>query len=93
MGINQFIDQNHTSVKYSSFDNVLNMLAQLREGASIGKMDINSTFRLLPIHTSDFDLGRFKFQDRYYIDKCLPMGCSISCSIFEKWALKGRLSH
>jgi len=62
MGVNQFIDQNHTSVKYSSFDNVLNILAELGEGANIGKMDIKSAFRLLPIHPNDFDLVGFKFQ-------------------------------
>ena len=32
----------------------------------------------------DFDLLGLKIDDKYYIDKCLPMGCSISCNIFEK---------
>ncbi|XP_046544805.1 uncharacterized protein LOC124255010 [Haliotis rubra] len=26
------------------------------------------------------------FQGEYYFDKCLPFGCSISCSVFEKFS-------
>ncbi|KAK6170386.1 hypothetical protein SNE40_018795 [Patella caerulea] len=49
-------------------------------------MDIKSAFRLLPIYPGDFDLLGFQFDNKYYIDKCLPMGCSISCSLFEKFS-------
>jgi hypothetical protein len=27
----------------------------------------------------------FKFENQYFFDKCLPMGASISCSLFEKF--------
>ena len=84
--INSFIDPNEASVQYSSFDKVVNMISGLGKGALLGKMDIKSAFRLIPIHPSDFDLLGFKFKEEFYIDKCLPMGCSISCSIFEKFA-------
>ena len=55
----------------------------LGKGALIGKKDIKSAFRLLPIYPGDFDLLGFKIGSNYYIDNCLPMGCSISCSTFE----------
>ncbi|VDI00685.1 Hypothetical predicted protein [Mytilus galloprovincialis] len=38
--INDFIPEDYCSVKYSSFDNVLNMIAALGERAKIGKIDI-----------------------------------------------------
>ncbi|MCP6146112.1 hypothetical protein NL427_26935, partial [Klebsiella pneumoniae] len=52
----------------------------------IGKMDVKSAFRLLPVSPTDFDLLGIKFQEKYFIDKCLPMGCSISCHIFETFS-------
>jgi hypothetical protein len=43
-------------------------------------------FWLLPIYPGDFDLLGFKIGSNYYIDKCLPMGCSISGSTFEHFS-------
>ena len=73
-------------MKYTSFDSVIQMIAKIGKGANIGKRDIKSAFRLLPIYAGDFDLLGFKFDDMYNIDKCLPMGCSISCKVFEDFA-------
>lgn len=48
------------------------------------------------MHPSDFDLLGFAFEGKIYIDRALPMGCSVSCSAFERfssfleWALKQR---
>jgi hypothetical protein len=33
---------------------------------------------------SDFDQLGFSFDKKFYFDKCLPFGASISCSLFEK---------
>ena len=54
------------------------------KNALIAKMDIKSAFRLLPVYPGDFNLLGFKIDSDYFIDKCIPMGCSISCSTFEK---------
>ncbi|KAJ8307155.1 hypothetical protein KUTeg_015239 [Tegillarca granosa] len=62
------------------------MLAQLGPGALAARLDIKSAFRLLPIHPSDIELIGFKIDNYYFIDKCLPFGCSISCSLFEKFS-------
>lgn len=62
------------------------MIAMLGPSAELGKVDIKNAFRLLPIHPGDFDLQGFKFKNQFYFDKCLPMGCSISCAIFEKFS-------
>lgn len=50
---------------------------------SLAKADVKSVFRLLPIHPSAFNSLGFYFQDSYYFDKCLWMGCSLSCYYFE----------
>jgi hypothetical protein len=62
------------------------MISNLGKGALCGKIDIKSAFRLLIVSPSDFDLVGIYFDGKFYIDKCLPMGCSLSCSLFEKFS-------
>ena len=52
-----------------------------------------SAFRLLPVHPNDFDLLGFSINGDLYYDKCMPMGCSISCVTFERFStfLRGEL--
>ncbi|XP_060111130.1 olfactory receptor 6N1-like [Heteronotia binoei] len=46
------------------------------------------------VHPEDFDLLGFSFEGKYYMDRALPMGCSVSCASFERfssfveWALR-----
>lgn len=92
--VNDFIDKKYCSVRYSSFDEALNMLSKLGHEALVARLDIKNAFRLLPVHKSDFQLLGYRIQGKIFVDKCLPFGCSISCSKFEKfstfleWALK-----
>ncbi|XP_033739135.1 uncharacterized protein LOC117326493 [Pecten maximus] len=50
----------------------------------MAKADIEDAFRLLPIHPSQYKYVGFMWDNKYYFDKCLPMGCSSSCQLFEK---------
>ena len=81
--VNDFIDEKLTTVQYSKFDNVISIIQTLGEHVTIGTIHIKSAFRLLPCYPGEFDLLGLKIGDMYYIDKCMPMGCSISCSTFE----------
>ena len=55
----------------------------------IGKTDLSSAFRILPLLVSCFCWLVFKALDprdgkfKYFIDKCLPFGASISCSLYQ----------
>lgn len=52
----------------------------------MAKTDIEAAFRLLPVHPDSFQfLGCF-WDGGYFVDKCLPMGCSVSCAYFEKFS-------
>lgn len=84
--LNDFIDQKLCTVRYTQFDEAVHMLQDLGKNCKIWKVDIKSAFRLLPVHPKDFDQLGYKFDSNYYIDKCMPFGCSISCSTFEKFA-------
>jgi len=46
--VNDYIDEQHTAVHYSSFDNAVSIVKKIGKGALIGKKDIKSAFRLLP---------------------------------------------
>ena len=84
--VNDFIDTSYTSVQYSSFDRAVVMIKQLGFKPQCSKMDVQSAFRLLPMYQGEFDLLGFKISNWYFIDKCLPMGCSVSCSNFERFS-------
>ncbi|KAK3097748.1 hypothetical protein FSP39_012785, partial [Pinctada imbricata] len=84
--INDFIDPELCTVRYTSFDTVVEMIAKLGPDTELAKVDMKSAFRLIRVCPSDFHLLCYFFNGFYYIDKCLPFGCAISCSIFEKFA-------
>jgi hypothetical protein len=50
----------------------------------LGKTDVEDAFRNFDIHPSDYHLLGFTWNGFYYYDKCLPMGASSSCQVFEK---------
>ncbi|XP_041464356.1 uncharacterized protein LOC121415240 [Lytechinus variegatus] len=84
--VNEFINSDLCSVSYTSFDEAVNLVSRLGQGAFMGKADIKSAFRLLPVHPSDFELLGFCVDGEYFYDKCLPMGCAISCAHFERFS-------
>ena len=71
--VNDFIDEKVCAVKYSSFDQVLDMISGLGKSQELGKINIRQAFRLIIINPSYFDLLGIMFDDKYYVDKCLPM--------------------
>ena len=78
--VNDFIDKEDCKVHYASFDNALDLAMSVGPRAWLAKTDIKSAFRLLPVAPSDYELLDFQFQGKFYYDRCLPMGCSISCA-------------
>ena len=73
-------------MKYASFDQAVEMIQELGQGCMLGKSDLKNAFRIIRVAVSDFDQLGFQFNDKYYFDKALPFGCSISCATFERFA-------
>uniref|UniRef100_A0A8W8M2W2 Reverse transcriptase domain-containing protein n=1 Tax=Magallana gigas TaxID=29159 RepID=A0A8W8M2W2_MAGGI len=69
-------------------------------GCLMTKTDIESAFCILPVCREDHEL-LFQWDGCFYFDKCLPMGCASSCSIFENFSsglewigrVKGQIPH
>jgi hypothetical protein len=71
-------------VRYSGIDDAIDMINRIGKRGNLAKTDIKSAFRLLRVSPSDFDQLSFSFDKKFYFDKCLPFGTSISCSLLEK---------
>ena len=52
----------------------------------MAKVDLKSTFRMVPILASEWELVGMYWQGQYYIDTCLPFGLRSAPSIFNNFA-------
>ena len=84
--VNDGIHYEHSTVSYSTIDDAIKLIKQLGPGFFIAKTDIKNVFRLLPIQPKDYPLLGIMWKGVYYYDRCMPMGCSSSCSTFEKFS-------
>ena len=84
--VNSGIPKESCSVSYEDYDYLISLLTSVGQGCFIAKADIKAAFRIIPVHPSDYHLLGFTFAGHYYYDKCLPMGCSISCKVFEQFS-------
>ena len=64
----------------------IDVLKRTGAGCFMAKTDVKSAFRIIPIHPNDYPLLGMKWENLYYFDRCLPMGCSSSCAIFEAFS-------
>ena len=76
---------------YATIDDAISIIKEMGPGCYMANMagcDIQSAFRIIPIHPKDLNLLGMQWEGRYYLDRCLPMGLAISCSPFEKFSTR-----
>ena len=80
------------TVHYKDLSQAIALCVQAGKGCYVGKADMKSTFRNLPIKKQDWMLlvlmavhprSRKKY---YFVDKCLPFSASIPCSHFQRFS-------
>ena len=81
--INSTVSKEHATMHYQPFGNLISFIKLLGSGALVAKTDIESAFRQIPIHPHDYNLLGFVVDGKFYYDRCLPMGSSVSCRTFE----------
>lgn len=84
--VNFNIPKEASHVAYAPIDEAFQLVRDHSPAAYMAKSDIKDAFRLIPIHPSDYHLMGFTWKGQYFYDKCLPMGCSTSCRIFERFS-------
>ena len=82
--VNSNIPKEYAEVCYDSIDTVLAMVRQFGKGSLMAKSDIKDAFRIVPVSPHDYHLLGFTWRDQFYYERCLPMGASSSCQIFER---------
>ena len=84
------------TVKYNDLDAAVECCLLLsqdgKETVFLGKTDLSSAFRVLPLKKKCFCLLIIKALDptdnkvKYFVDKCLLFGASISCALYQKFS-------
>ena len=81
--VNLNIPKEISKLSYASVSDAIKIINSLPQ-CYLAKADIAEAYRLVPLRPSCYNLLGFRLGGMYYFDRCLPMGASSSCSIFEK---------
>lgn len=82
--VNKHITRDKAVVQYESIENMIQLIKKFGVGALMAKLDIEDGYRNISIHPLDYHFLGFVWNNQYYFDKCLPMGASSACQLFEK---------
>lgn len=94
--INASISKDDFSLQYVTIDNAIEGIKRLGQGCFLAKTDIESAFRLIPVHPDDYELLGMCWKGKYYYDKVLPFGLRSAPYIFNQlsdaleWILKNK---
>ena len=72
--INDGIPTDLCSLQYVRVEDVAKRLLEHSPGARMAKIDIRSTYRIVPVHPCDRPLLGTQWEDKIYIDAALPFG-------------------
>ena len=96
--VNSHIPRELCRVEYELFDVCLDIVLKIGRGCLMAKTDIKTAFRILPISPLSYHLLGFSWDGSYFVEKALPMGCSLSCNKFElfsnaiQWILTNKMN-
>ena len=76
-------DGNLCSIKYTSVDDVVNIIQQLGQGTLLVKLDLRDAYRIVPVHPNNRPLLGMQWRDSTYIDTALPFGHRSAPKIFS----------
>ena len=84
--VNDAIDPALCSLSYITVDQVALRALSLGKGALIAKTDIQSAYRLVPVHPSDRRWLGMRWKGQIYVDGMLPFGLRSAPKIFNAMA-------
>ena len=99
--VNACTPKDRCSMKYNDLDVAMRLCLRVSEEAKrlfgsgiifLGKTDLSSAFRVLPLRKDCFRWQILKAVDlrdgktKYFVKKCLPFGSSISCSHYQRFS-------
>ena len=93
LSVNDSIPKYLSAIQYITIDNAIQGILRLGKGTMLAKIDIQSAFRLLPVHASDRHLLGMSWTDGVYIDTCLPFGLRSVPNCSMLWLIYLRESY
>ena len=72
--VNDGIEPEVCTVRYTSVDEACKRITALGRGAVLAKFDVHGAFRTVPVHPDDRQLLGMRWDGRVYVDKVLPFG-------------------
>ena len=81
--VNDGIDPRLCSLHYTSVDEAVREVVALGPRAQMAKFDIESAYRIVPVHPDDRPLLGMAWKGKYYVDTALPFGLRSAPKIFN----------
>ena len=72
--VNDGIDPELCSLRYTTVDDVAMAAARLGQGTLMAKVDIEAAYRLVPVHPHDRPLLGMEWKGQVFADPMLPFG-------------------
>ena len=75
-------------------DDIIDGIMSLGRGTLLAKFDVESAYRIIPVHPNDLDLLVMQWQGNYFVDITLPFGLPSVPYVFSsvadlvEWVLK-----
>ena len=94
--VNDGVESELCSLSYASIDVAAAMVLSKGKGAELAKLDIVSTYRIVPVHPDDCPQLGMKWKGSLYIDTVLPFGLRSAPKVFTaiadglEWILQDR---
>lgn len=82
--INYSITKDDFGLQYITIDNAIAGIKSYGKGCFLAKTDIESAFRLIPVHPEDYELLGMFWNNKYYFDKVLPFGLRSAPFLFNQ---------
>lgn len=92
--VNNGISPELCSLTYTKVDQVAQKILELGPGTEMGKIDVKSAYRIVPVHPADRHLLGMQWDGQVYVDAALPFGLRSAPKIFNaladalEWILK-----
>ena len=84
--MNDGIESTLCSLTYTTVEDIASIIAGMGTGCLLAKTDIESAYRLVPVHPQDRGLLAMEWEGRIYIDAMLPFGLRSAPKIFNALA-------
>ena len=96
LSVNDGIDEKLSSLSYVSVDDIVNTILSLGQGTMLAKIDVQNSYRVIPVHPEDRMLLGMSWKGKVYVDATLPFSLRSAPKIFTavadacEWILRQR---